>query len=97
MGDPQTAAPLPPDPRDATIAAQAREIDSLKAEVFSLRDSGAVNTGRVRADDTQIEAARKAELIAQGLGEVDAAEQAAYEARTRADHANAQPEHHRLG
>jgi len=45
----------------------------------------------VRADDTQIEAARKAELIAQGLGEVDAAEQAAYEARTRADHANAQP------
>ncbi len=91
MTDPTTAPPLPPDPRDATIAAQQTEIDSLKAQIAELQTAGAVTAGEVRADDTQTEAARKAELIGQGLSEVDATEQAAYEARIRFDQANTPP------
>ena len=85
------APPFPADPRDATIAAQDAEITALKAENTALRNSGAGYAGQVRADDGQVQAARKAELIAQGADEADAAEQAAYEARTRADQANAKP------
>ena len=79
------------DPRDATIAAQDAEITSLKAEIVALRDRGANYAGQVRADDAQVQAARKAELIAQGVGEPDATEQAAYEARVRFDQGNTPP------
>ncbi len=80
-----------PDPRDATIAAQQTEIDSLKAQIQELQTAGARSEGEVQADDAATEQARKDELIAQGLSEADATEQAAYEARLRFDQANRQP------
>lgn len=63
------------DPRDARIAELEAEVESLKAALPGVP---------VSAKPLSVEE-RTAELVGQGLTEEDAAEQAAYEARTTAD------------
>ncbi len=75
----------PPDPRDATIASQQAEIDRLTGELEQAGVRNARSEGEVRADDEASIEERKQELQRQGLSVEDATEQAAYEARLRAD------------
>ena len=85
----ETAPPpnVPADPRDATIASQQAEIDRLTGELEQAGVRNARSEGEVRADDEASIEERRDELIRQGLSEEDATEQAAYEARIRADQA----------
>lgn len=79
------------DQRDQRIAELEQQLAQANAELEQARAAAAagvqdLSTGEVPPPpDAPDPDARKAELVAQGLSEADAEQQAAYEARTHAD------------